>query len=84
MAMILKGLPESYKQLAIHITQSAIEITFTEFKSQLRSFEETEQFNTKSMAHGIKTRNIAVKQGTAEVTLKDVSGRNIKVILKNA
>ena len=44
-AMILKGLPESYKPLAIHITQSAIEITFTEYKSQLRSFEETEKFN---------------------------------------
>ena len=45
-AMILKGLPESYKQLAIHITQSTSEITFTEFKVQLRSFEETEKFNT--------------------------------------
>ena len=51
--MILKGLPESYKQLAIHITQSAIEITFTEFKSQLRSFEETEKFNTKSKAEQV-------------------------------
>ena len=43
-AMILKGLPESYQPLAIHITQS------TEFKVQLRSFEETEKFNTKAKA----------------------------------
>lgn len=49
-AMILKGLPESYKPLAIHITQSTSEITFTEFKRQLRSFEETEKFNAKSKA----------------------------------
>ena len=46
-AMILKGLPESYKPLAIHVTKSTSEITFTEFKVQLRSFEETEKFNTK-------------------------------------
>ena len=49
-AMILKGLPHSYKPLAIHITQSTSEITFTEFKVQLRSFEETEKFNTKEKA----------------------------------
>ena len=49
-AMILKGLPESYKLLAIHITQSTSEITLTEFKVQLRSFEETEKFNTKAKA----------------------------------
>ena len=48
--MILKGLPESYKPLAIHITLSTSEITFTEFKVQLRSFEETEKFNTKAKA----------------------------------
>lgn len=46
-AMILKGLPESYKPLAIHVTKSTSEITFTESKVQLRSFEETEKFNTK-------------------------------------
>ena len=55
-AMILKGLPESYKPLAIHITQSTSEITLTEFKVQLRSFEETEKFNTKAKAdHVTKT-----------------------------
>ena len=47
---ILKGLPESYKPLAIRITQSTSKITFTEFKVQLRSFEETEKFNTKVKA----------------------------------
>ena len=46
-AMILTGLPESYKPLPIHVTKSTSEITFTVFKVQLRSFEETEKFNTK-------------------------------------
>ena len=49
-AMILKGIPESYIPLAIHITQSTSEITLTLFKVHLRSFEETEKFNTKAIA----------------------------------
>ena len=47
-AMILKGLPESYKPFAVHITQSTNEFSFTTFKSQLKSFEETEKFATRS------------------------------------
>ena len=46
-AMILKGLPEAYKPFVVHVTQSTNEITFAMFKSQLKSFEETEKFNCK-------------------------------------
>ncbi|XP_028291069.1 uncharacterized protein LOC114478151 [Gouania willdenowi] len=46
-AMILKGLPESYKPFAIHTTQSSEELTFIQFKSRLRSYEETEKFENK-------------------------------------
>ena len=52
-AMILKGLPDMYKPFAIHITQSASEITFTNFKSMLRSFEETEKFHAKPIVEQI-------------------------------
>lgn len=45
--MVLKGLRESFKPLEIHITQTISEITFNRFKVQLRSFEESEKFNTK-------------------------------------
>lgn len=45
-AMILKGLPESYKPFTIHITQSKEDISFTEFKRRLRNYEETEKFKT--------------------------------------
>ncbi|XP_032231782.1 uncharacterized protein LOC116614662 [Nematostella vectensis] len=48
--MILKGLPESYKPLAIHITQSAGDISFSTFKGQLRSYGETEKFSSKGKA----------------------------------
>ena len=46
-AMILKGLPESYKPFVVHATQSSEDITFTDFKSKLRSYEETEKFDNK-------------------------------------
>ncbi len=47
-AMILKGLPDSFKQFAIHITQSDADITFAEFKTKLRNFESTENFHNRA------------------------------------
>ncbi len=44
-AMILKGLPDSFKPFAVHITQSDANITFAEFKTKLRNFESTEKFH---------------------------------------
>ncbi|KAK3876711.1 hypothetical protein Pcinc_018523 [Petrolisthes cinctipes] len=42
-AMVLKGLPPSYKTFATVVTQREKEWTFMEFKVQLRSYEETEK-----------------------------------------
>ena len=36
------------------------------------------------LADGTKTMNVAVKRGDAEVTLKDVNGTYIKIVLKDA
>lgn len=52
-AMILKGLPESYKPFAIHTTQSDEILTLTQFKSKLRSYEETEKFDTKPKMYNV-------------------------------
>ena len=42
-AMVLKGLPEEYKSFVVVTTQSEKQQTFTEFKVDLRSFEDTER-----------------------------------------
>ena len=45
-AMVLKGLPESFKPFVVVVTQSDKQQTFTEFKAALRSFEDTERART--------------------------------------
>ena len=45
-AMILKGLPESFKPFSIFITQSDETLSFAEFKTKLRSYESTESMHT--------------------------------------
>lgn len=47
-AMVLKGLPEAYKPFSIHITQGDDNLTFSDFKTKLRSFVDTEKFRTVS------------------------------------
>ena len=42
-AMVLKGLPENFKTFSTVITQREAQITFAEFKTALRNFEETEK-----------------------------------------
>ena len=42
-AMILKGLPQSYKPFVVFITQSDKAMTFLEFKVAIRNFEENER-----------------------------------------
>ena len=42
-AMVLKGLPDSYQSFVAVVTQSEKKQTFVEFKTSLRSFEETER-----------------------------------------
>lgn len=42
-AMMLGGLPDSFKPLAVHVTQNEDNITFADFKRRLRVYEESEK-----------------------------------------
>lgn len=56
-AMVLKGLPVNYKPFAIHVAHTDETITFPEFKTKLRSSEETETINpTESSNTVMKTQ----------------------------
>ena len=47
-AMVLKGLPESFKPFAIHVTQRDETMQFSEFKTKLRSYEDTEKMRAEA------------------------------------
>ncbi|KAJ8346770.1 hypothetical protein SKAU_G00281710 [Synaphobranchus kaupii] len=52
-AMVMRGLPEPYKPFVIHVTQSSEDMTFIQFKSKLRSYEETEKFDSKPKSDNV-------------------------------
>lgn len=56
-AMVLRGLPDIFKPLAVHITQNEDDVTFTDFKRRLRIYEEAEKMKgTESTDNVMKTQ----------------------------
>ena len=47
-AMILKGLPRIFNSFSIYVIHSSKELTFSKFKTQLRSFEDTDKYHQNS------------------------------------
>ena len=47
-AMVLKGQPRTFNAFSIYVTHSSKELTFSEFKMQLRSFEDTDKYHQNS------------------------------------
>lgn len=52
-AMVLKGLPGSFKPFAIHVTHDKDDMIFAEFKTKLRSFEDTEKSSASECSHNV-------------------------------
>lgn len=42
--MVVKGLPDLFKPFVVHVTQTSEELTFSDFKAKLRSYEDTERY----------------------------------------
>ncbi|KAL1263579.1 hypothetical protein QQF64_006318 [Cirrhinus molitorella] len=53
-AMILRGLPDSFKPLAVHITQNEDNVTFTDFKRRLRIYEAAEKMKRTETTDNVK------------------------------
>ena len=47
-AMVLRGLPGTFNAFSIYVTHSSKELTFSEFKTQLRSFKDTDKYHQNS------------------------------------
>ena len=68
-ATILNGLPDSFRPLAVNVTQNEDNVTFKDFKRRLRVYEESEKMRTTGPADSVmktmmKTSTKQSKQGT--------------------
>ena len=67
--MILKGLPDTFNPFSIYVTHSSKELTFSEFKKQLRSFEDTD----KNRHNSIDGNVMKLTNSFSKVTKNEVS-----------
>lgn len=70
-AMVLKGLPNSYQSFVTVITQSEKKQTFSEFKIALRSFEETERCRSTTVDDSVLKLDHRTKANTGATNTSD-------------
>ena len=66
-AMVLKGLPQCFKTFSTVITQKETTVSFREFKTALRSFEETERSQQTSEDNVMKVSSTDSRRHSANV-----------------
>ena len=57
-AMVLKGLPDSCKSFVVVITQSDKQLTFSQFKTSLRNFSDTESSRSTNQSNASSTDSV--------------------------
>ncbi len=62
-AMVLKGLPESFKPFTVHVTQYDETMTFAEFKTKLRSYEDTEKMRAAATTDNVMKVRMQQQRG---------------------
>ena len=62
-AMILGGLPETFKPLAVHVTQNEDNVTLADFKRRLQFYEEAEKMNTAESTVNVMKTHVRQDRG---------------------
>lgn len=84
-AMVLGGLPDSFKPLAVHVTQNEDNVTFADFKRRLRVYEESEKMK-RTEPNTDNVMKMHVRQGKVqsrpESSRKDEGAQGTKMLQK--
>ena len=62
-SMILGGLPETFKPLAVHVTQNEDNVTLADFKRRLLVYEEAEKMNTTESTDNVMKTHVRQDRG---------------------
>ena len=84
-AMVLKGLQRTFNAFSIYVTHSSKELTFSEFKIQLQSFEYTDKYQNSNDDDVMKLTNSFSKMSN-EVSCFKCNGKGhiVKISLNNS
>ena len=74
-AMVLKGLLRTFNAFSIYVTHSCKELTFSEFKTQLRSFEDTDKYHQNSNANNVMKLTNSFSKMNNEVSSFKFNGK---------
>ena len=74
-AMVLKGLPRTFNAFSIYVTHSSKELTFSEFKTQLRSFEDTDKYHQNSSDDNVLKLTNSFSKMSNEVSCFKCNGK---------
>ena len=74
-AMVLKGLSRTFNAFSLYVTHSSKELTFSEFKTQLRSFEDTDKYHQNSNDDNVMKLTNAFSKMSNEVSCFKCNGK---------
>ena len=74
-AMVLKGLPGTFNAFSIYVTHSSKELMFSELKTQLRSFEDTDKYHQNSNDDNVMKLTNSFSKMSNEVSCYKCNGK---------
>ena len=74
-AMVLKELPRTFNHFSIYVTHSSKELSFSEFKMQLRSFKDTNKYHQNSNDDNVMKLTNSFSKMSNEVSCFKCNGK---------